>query len=179
MPFSVRIVSKISLEGFSIPFSAPTFNEFVVRAPQNANEILETLRTENGIEYGDTVDKMDFGYLAKVTALNVATATALSSAPPAPASAILGGAVSSDTQVKWTPVTGATGYRVYWRKADQPGWQEKIDVAGADAAPLVGTSAWPLCCTPLACLERCAIPGRRGPGAEPTGSPRSAHHTSA
>ena len=94
----------------------------------------QDLRTENGIEYGDTVDKMDFGYLAKVTALNVATATALSSAPPAPASAILGGAVSSDTQVKWTPVTGATGYRVYWRKADQPGWQEKIDVAGADAA---------------------------------------------
>ena len=93
----------------------------------------QDLRTENGIEYGDTVDKMDFGYLAKVTALNVATATALSSAPPAPASAILGGAVSSDTQVKWTPVTGATGYRVYWRKADQPGWQEKIDVAGADA----------------------------------------------
>ncbi len=94
----------------------------------------QDLRTENGIEYGDTVDKMDFAYLAKVTALNVATATALSAAPPAPATATLGGAVSSDTQVKWTPVGGATGYRIYWRKADQPGWQDKVDVAGAATA---------------------------------------------
>ncbi|MEP6900222.1 MAG: aminomethyl-transferring glycine dehydrogenase subunit GcvPA [Actinomycetota bacterium] len=37
------------IEGFSIPFSAPTFNEFVVRAPKSAEEILENLRTEKGI----------------------------------------------------------------------------------------------------------------------------------
>ncbi len=101
---------------------------------ENYHHQHQDLRTENGIEYGDTVDKMDFQYLAKVTALNVATATALSAAPPAPASASLGGAVSSDTIVKWTPVAGATGYRVYWRKADSPDWQEKVDVAGATAA---------------------------------------------
>ncbi len=93
----------------------------------------QDLRTENGIEYGDTVDKMDFPYLAKVTALNVATANALSAAPPAPKSATLGGAVSSDTQVKWTAVNGAAGYRIYWRKADQPAWQDKVDVAGASS----------------------------------------------
>ncbi len=34
------------IEGFSIPFSAPTFNEFVVRGPKPANEILETVRQE-------------------------------------------------------------------------------------------------------------------------------------
>ncbi len=94
----------------------------------------QDLRTENGVDYGDTVDKMDFAYLAKVAALNVATATALSAAPPAPASATLGGAVSSDTQVKWTPVGGATGYRIYWRKADTPNWMDKVDVAGATTA---------------------------------------------
>ncbi len=32
------------LDGFSIPFSAPTFNEFVVRGPKPAFEILETVR---------------------------------------------------------------------------------------------------------------------------------------
>ncbi len=37
------------LEGFSIPFSAPTFNEFVVRGPKPAIEILEKLRVEKGI----------------------------------------------------------------------------------------------------------------------------------
>jgi Peptidase family M28 len=98
---------------------------------ENYNHQHQDLRTENGIEYGDTVDKMDFAYLAKVTALNVATATAISNAPPAPASASLGGAVSSDTIVKWAPVTGAAGYRIHWRKADQPEWQEKLDVVGA------------------------------------------------
>jgi glycine dehydrogenase subunit 1 len=46
-----------SVEGFSIPFSAPTFNEFVVRGPRPAAEILETLRTENEIIGGLALSK--------------------------------------------------------------------------------------------------------------------------
>ena len=38
-----------AISGFEIPFSSPTFNEFVVRAPKNANEILEKLRTDKNI----------------------------------------------------------------------------------------------------------------------------------
>jgi len=45
------------IEGFSIPFSSPTFNEFVVRAPRNANEILENLRAENEIIGGLALSK--------------------------------------------------------------------------------------------------------------------------
>ncbi len=45
------------IEGFSIPFSSPTFNEFIVRAPKNANEILEKLRTENSIIGGLALSK--------------------------------------------------------------------------------------------------------------------------
>ena len=37
------------IPGFSLPFSAPKFNEFTVRAPKNANEILEKLRVEKSI----------------------------------------------------------------------------------------------------------------------------------
>ncbi|HLM00788.1 MAG TPA: hypothetical protein VK400_07010, partial [Pyrinomonadaceae bacterium] len=37
------------IEGFSLPFSSPTFNEFIVRAPRDAGEILENLRTEKEI----------------------------------------------------------------------------------------------------------------------------------
>ena len=33
------------LEGYSIPFSAPTFNEFVVRGPRAASEVLESARS--------------------------------------------------------------------------------------------------------------------------------------
>lgn len=46
-----------SLEGFEIPFSAPTFNEFAVRATKNASEILEKLRTEKGIIGGLALSK--------------------------------------------------------------------------------------------------------------------------
>jgi glycine dehydrogenase subunit 1 len=45
------------LEGFAIPFSSPSFNEFVVRGPRPATEILEKLRTENGIIGGLALSK--------------------------------------------------------------------------------------------------------------------------
>lgn len=48
--YSKRKISE--LEGFSIPFSAPTFNEFVVRAPMNADELLKRLSDEKGIVGG-------------------------------------------------------------------------------------------------------------------------------
>jgi len=53
--YAKKRISEI--EGFSIPFSSPTFNEFVVRAPRNATEILEKLRTENGIVGGFALSK--------------------------------------------------------------------------------------------------------------------------
>lgn len=99
---------------------------------ENYNQQHQDLRTENGIEYGDTVDKMDFGYLAKVTALNVLTATALAEAPPAPTSATLGGAVTSDTTVKWDAAPGAQRYRVYQRPADAQDWTFVRDVYGTE-----------------------------------------------
>ena len=99
---------------------------------ENYNHQHQDLRTENGIEYGDTVDQMDFDYLAKVTALNVLTANALASAPPAPASAVLGGAVTSDTSVKWDAAPGALSYRVYQRRADSQDWVFVRDVEGTE-----------------------------------------------
>jgi glycine dehydrogenase subunit 1 len=45
------------IEGFSIPFQAPTFNEFIVRAPKSAEEILEKLRTEKDIIGGLALSK--------------------------------------------------------------------------------------------------------------------------
>ncbi len=99
---------------------------------ENYHHQHQDLRTENGIEYGDTVDKMDFEYLAKVTMLNVRTAGALADAPPAPASATLGGAVSSDTTVKWDAVAGAQNYRVYQRRADSQDWVFVREVQGTN-----------------------------------------------
>jgi len=90
----------------------------------------QNLRTENGRVFGDTVDRMDFSYLAKVTALNVAVLRQLAAAPGAPASVVLEGAVSTDTTVKWAAVPGAAGYRLRWRRADRSTWEQSRDVTG-------------------------------------------------
>ena len=99
---------------------------------ENYHHQHQDLRTENGIEYGDTVDKMDFAYLAKVTMLNILTATALADAPPAPASATLGGAVTSNTNVSWDASPGAQRYRVYQRRADAQDWVFVRELQGTE-----------------------------------------------
>jgi glycine dehydrogenase subunit 1 len=54
---------KISaVDGYSIPFSSSTFNEFVVRGPRPASEILEKVRTENGIVGGLALSKYYSGH---------------------------------------------------------------------------------------------------------------------
>ncbi len=45
--YAAKRISEI--EGFSLPFSAPRFNEFVVRAPRSAEEILSKLTVEKDI----------------------------------------------------------------------------------------------------------------------------------
>ncbi len=91
---------------------------------ENYDRQHQDLRTEDGRPYGDTVDAMDFPYLARVTALNAALVAELADAPPAPAQVGIDGALSSNTTVRWTPVDGAAAYRVYWRRADRSDWSD-------------------------------------------------------
>ncbi len=92
----------------------------------------QDLRTDGTRVYGDTIDRMDFPYLAKVTAINVATIRRLAAAPDAPSKVTLVGALSTDTTVKWTAVPGATKYRVHWRRNDKQDWTGHVDVAGTE-----------------------------------------------
>ena len=106
---------------------------------ENYDQQHQDLRREGAREFGDTVDKMDFPYLAKVTAINVATIARLAAAPAAPAEVSLRGALGSSTTVGWTPVPGAAGYRVRWRRNDVADWTEKRDLpAGAAETELKG-----------------------------------------
>ena len=97
---------------------------------ENYDQQHQDLRAENGRVYGDTVDRMDFPYLAKVTAINVATIRRLANAPVPPASVTLDGALSSDVKVTWPRVPGASAYRVYWRRADAQDWQQVREIGG-------------------------------------------------
>jgi hypothetical protein len=92
-------------------------------AVENYNHQHQDLRVEKGVEYGDTIDKMDFPYLQKVTKLNVAALAWLASAPPPPRSAVEG-AVSTDTDIHWTLEDGADRYLIRWRRTDSPQWQQ-------------------------------------------------------
>ena len=99
-------------------------------AVENWDRQHQDLRTENGKTYGDTIEGMDFPYLAGVTAINMATLDRLARAPAAPAAASISGALSRDTTVRWSSVANAAGYRVRWRRTDAPSWTGARDVAG-------------------------------------------------
>jgi hypothetical protein len=103
---------------------------------ENYDRQHQDVRVENGRSYGDTVEAMDFPYLARVTALNVATLRRLADAPAAPATVSLDGALSMDTRVFWDAVPGATAYKVYWRRADKQDWTDSRTVTGATQTTL-------------------------------------------
>ena len=96
-------------------------------AVENYNWQHQDLRTENGIVYGDTIDRMDFPYLRRVTQLNVAALAALARAPMPPAPTVEG-AVSTDTTLMWQPVPGASDYIVRWRRTDAANWSSSLRI---------------------------------------------------
>lgn len=132
--FMVRRPDRFGRGGDHEPFLKLGFPavRFSVGA-ENWTQQHQDLRTENGVVYGDTVDKMDFPYLARVTAINVATIRRLAKAPAAPSGVTLDGALSFDTKVKWQPVPGAAKYRIHWRRADTADWSKSLDVTGTEA----------------------------------------------
>src|SRR5687768_5221628 len=119
-------------------------------AVENYNWQHQDLRVEDGVEYGDTIERMDFPYLRKVTQLNVAALVALASAPPPPAPTVEG-AVSTDTTLTWDPIEGADAYIVRWRRTDAGQWQHGLRL---------NASEWTLCAA------------RPGAGAPPPARPR-------
>lgn len=129
--FVNRRPDRFGRGGDHFPFLALGYPaiRFTVGA-ENWTQQHQDLRTEGGVRYGDTVDKMDFPYLAKVTAINVALLRRVAAAPAAPQGVTIAGALSFDTNVKWQPVPGAVAYRVHWRRDDKQDWTDSRDVKG-------------------------------------------------
>lgn len=91
---------------------------------------------DRGVHYGDTIDGIDFRYLARVTALNTITMAALSRAPAPPTGVDIAGSLATDTTVTWHKVPGAAGYRVHWRDTNAPQWEHARAVGDVDRAVL-------------------------------------------
>ncbi len=105
---------------------------------ENYDRQHQDLRTENGVEYGDTIEGVDFDYLAQVARLNIATMAALASAPMVPADVTIEGAVKPDTTLRWSAVPGAAGYRVWWRSTTAPQWTFNRSAGTATSLVLAG-----------------------------------------
>lgn len=99
---------------------------------ENYRQQHQNLRSENGVAYGDTVEAMDFDYLAQTTRLNTIALASLALAPAPPVGVSAEGAVTPDTTIRWTATPGATAYRVLWRETTAPLWQH----SGVVAAPV-------------------------------------------
>jgi Zn-dependent M28 family amino/carboxypeptidase len=102
----------------------------VTEAAENYNHQHQDLRTENGVVYGDTIDGVDFDYLANVTRLNIASLASLASAPSPPDVVKITGALSADTKVEWSATPGAASYVVWWRDTTAAHWTHSRTVAG-------------------------------------------------
>lgn len=129
--FKVGRPDRFRRGGDHIPMLAQGFPavRFTVGA-ENYNHQHQDLRTEDGVFFGDTVDYMDFPYLARVTALNIAVAREIANAPPPPVSVTIAGAVSPNTTITWEAVPGAAAYRIHWRRNDTIEWSQSRDVSG-------------------------------------------------
>ncbi|HYP30648.1 MAG TPA: M28 family peptidase [Burkholderiaceae bacterium] len=110
--------------GDQVPFLEAGFPALRLTEPhEDYRNEHQDLRSENGVRYGDTLDRVDFDYLAQVTRLNAIALAALASAPAPVRGVAIGGAVTTDTVMTWTPQPGVAAYRVWWRDTTAPQWQ--------------------------------------------------------
>jgi hypothetical protein len=96
---------------------------------ENYDHQHQDLRTEKGVKYGDLPEFMDFEYLRKNTALNLANLANLAKAPAMPQAATVETRnLTNSTSLSWkAPATGSPkGYFVLLRETTSPVWQRKF-----------------------------------------------------
>jgi len=89
----------------------------------------QDVRVENGIQYGDLPQHIDYEYLRKNTAMNLANLANLAKAPAMPEEVkIEVKNLSNNTSLSWLPPkTGKVkGYYILMRATTSPVWQRKI-----------------------------------------------------
>lgn len=99
----------------------------------------QNTRIENGVQFGDLVDFVDFAYLARVAKVNVATLWSLAQAPGTPKNVrILTPVQTNDSDLTWTRGTepDLAGYEVVWRETTDPDWTHAIAVGDVTTAHL-------------------------------------------
>jgi len=110
--------SSFNAEGFT----AVRFTEW----RENFDHQHQTLRTENGVEYGDLLKFVDFAYVAKVAQLNALTLASLAAAPSEPQNVrVLTKELDNKSNLQWDASAFApqgTTYEVVWRDTNENLW---------------------------------------------------------
>jgi len=92
----------------------------------------QDIRNENGVDYGDLPDFVDFNYVQKVARMNLSVLANLATAPAEPQNVgIVTSGLTNKTTLKWdAPKTGKkpAGYYVLMRETISPYWEKKYYV---------------------------------------------------
>jgi hypothetical protein len=107
-----------------------------VEPVENFNHQHQDVRVENGVQYGDLLQYVDFDYLAKVTRYNVASLATLALAPASPKVSVLTKALTNDTALTWNAVPRAVRYEILRRSTTDPTWTSVEDVGNVNATTL-------------------------------------------
>jgi len=116
--------------GHHRPFNAAGYPGVrIMETNEDYNRQHQDLRTEDGVEYGDVLDEVEFNFAAKLTGLNAVTMASMSWAPSPPAEVQISGAVRPSTTLSWKALNPEenpqlAGYKIYWRLTDANQWQK-------------------------------------------------------
>ena len=138
-PMMVYRLDRFGRGGHHRPFNDLGFAGIrIMEAHENYTQQHQDIRTENGINYGDTFEHVNFPYAKKLTAVNAINLASLASAPPAPENIAIGGIVQPSAKFKWDKVDGAVGYKIYWRDTTSPTWDNSRYVGDVSEFTLEG-----------------------------------------
>lgn len=140
-PMMVYRLDRFGRGGHHRPFNDLGYAGIrIMEAHENYTQQHQDIRTENGIEYGDVIEHVNFDYAAKLTAVNAINMASLAWAPPAPKNVAIGGIVEPSAKLKWEKVQGenVSGYKIYWRETTSPQWEHSRFVGDVDNFTLEG-----------------------------------------
>jgi hypothetical protein len=138
-PMLVYRLDRFGRGGHHRPFNDQGFAGIrIMEAHENYTQQHQDIRVENGIEYGDVIKHVNFDYAKKLTAVNAINLASLAWAPPSPKSVTIGGIVEPSVKLKWDKVSGATGYKIYWRDTTSPTWDNSRYVGDVSEFTLKG-----------------------------------------
>jgi hypothetical protein len=102
----------------------------------------QNVRVENGVQYGDLPEFVDFAYVANVVRVNAASLAMLAYAPSRPKGVTIVSRLSDDTELRWeaNKEPDLAGYEIVWRDTASPVWTNVKAVGKVTTFTLKGMS---------------------------------------